>query len=98
MSNVLLWFPRVVIENCVIEGRSHWSIQSTILLALLKMFLINDNHIYSCMNIFLAGFELKKGWHANVDATQIHHDPLFYKDPLEFNPSRFDASFHDLLQ
>ncbi|XP_029117801.2 abscisic acid 8'-hydroxylase 3-like [Elaeis guineensis] len=55
MSNVLLWFPRVVIENCVIEG-----------------------------------FELKKGWHVNVDATQIHYDPLFYKDPLEFDPSRFD--------
>ncbi|KAG1342818.1 abscisic acid 8'-hydroxylase 3-like [Cocos nucifera] len=55
MSNVLLWFPRVVVENCVMEG-----------------------------------FELKKGWHVNVDATHIHYDPLFYKDPLEFDPSRFD--------
>lgn len=55
MSNVLLWFPRVALEDCVIEG-----------------------------------FDIKKGWHANIDATCIHYDPEIYKEPLQFNPSRFD--------
>ncbi|XP_037497164.1 cytochrome P450 720B2 [Jatropha curcas] len=36
------------------------------------------------------GFEIKKGWNVNVDATFIHFDPALYKDPLLFNPSRFD--------
>ncbi|KAI4327645.1 hypothetical protein L6164_020082 [Bauhinia variegata] len=55
MSNVLLWFPRVALEDTKIEGH-----------------------------------EIKKGWHVNVDATCIHYDPDLYKDPLIFNPSRFD--------
>ncbi|XP_075089913.1 abscisic acid 8'-hydroxylase 2-like [Nicotiana tabacum] len=55
MSNVLLWFPRVALDDCNIEG-----------------------------------FEIKKGWHANIDSTCIHYDPALYKDPMQFNPSRFD--------
>ncbi|XP_055961508.1 abscisic acid 8'-hydroxylase 3-like [Mercurialis annua] len=55
MSNVLLWFPRVALNDCTIDG-----------------------------------FEIKKGWHVNIDATHIHYDPALYKDPLQFNPSRFD--------
>ncbi|EEF40808.1 cytochrome P450, putative [Ricinus communis] len=55
MSNVLLWFPRVALNDCTIDG-----------------------------------FEIKKGWHVNIDATCIHYDPAFYKDPELFNPSRFD--------
>lgn len=55
MSNVLLWFPRVALTDCNVEG-----------------------------------FEIKKGWHANIDATCIHYDPKLYKDPVQFNPSRFD--------
>ncbi|XAR57924.1 (+)-abscisic acid 8'-hydroxylase [Bertholletia excelsa] len=55
MSNVLLWYPRVTLEDCTIEGH-----------------------------------EIKKGWHVNVDATCIHYDPANYKDPMQFNPSRFD--------
>ncbi|XP_059437427.1 abscisic acid 8'-hydroxylase 2-like [Corylus avellana] len=55
MSNVLLWFPRVALNNCTIEG-----------------------------------FEIKKGWHVNIDATCIHYDPELFKDPMQFNPSRFD--------
>ncbi|XP_031117516.1 abscisic acid 8'-hydroxylase 1-like [Ipomoea triloba] len=55
MSNVLLWFPRVTLDNCKIEG-----------------------------------FDIKKGWHVNIDATCIHYDPAIYKDPTHFNPSRFD--------
>ncbi|XP_059643789.1 abscisic acid 8'-hydroxylase 3 isoform X2 [Cornus florida] len=55
MSNIVLWFPRVALNDCIIEG-----------------------------------FEIKKGWHVNVDATRIHHDPALYKDPMQFNPSRFD--------
>ncbi|KAK4711831.1 hypothetical protein R3W88_006344 [Solanum pinnatisectum] len=55
MSNVLLWFPRVALNDCSIEG-----------------------------------FEIKKGWHANIDATCIHYDPTLYKDPMQFKPSRFD--------
>ncbi|GKV29612.1 hypothetical protein SLEP1_g38519 [Rubroshorea leprosula] len=55
MSNVLLWYPRVALNDCTIEG-----------------------------------FEIKKGWHVNVDATCIHYDPDLYKNPQQFNPSRFD--------
>jgi len=55
MSNVLLWFPRVALDDCIIDG-----------------------------------FEIKKGWHVNIDATCIHYDPELYKDPMQFNPSRFD--------
>lgn len=39
----------------------------------------------------MAGFEIKKGWHANIDATCIHYNPTLYKDPMQFNPSRFDV-------
>ncbi|KAJ9564514.1 hypothetical protein OSB04_000480 [Centaurea solstitialis] len=56
MSNVLLWFPRVVLADCKIQE-----------------------------------FDIKKGWHVNIDATHIHYDPELYKDPLNFNPSRFDV-------
>ncbi|KAK7262887.1 hypothetical protein RJT34_30468 [Clitoria ternatea] len=55
MSNVLLWFPRVALQDCTIDG-----------------------------------YAIKKGWHVNIDATYIHHDPDLYKDPLKFNPQRFD--------
>ncbi|KAK9285006.1 hypothetical protein L1049_024188 [Liquidambar formosana] len=55
MSNVLLWFPRVALNDYAIEGN-----------------------------------KIKKGWHVNIDATCIHYDPALYKDPLQFNPSRFD--------
>ncbi|CAH1413597.1 unnamed protein product [Lactuca virosa] len=55
MSNVLLWFPRVALDDCKIQD-----------------------------------LEIKKGWHVNIDATHIHYDPDLYKDPLRFNPSRFD--------
>ncbi|KAG9449714.1 hypothetical protein H6P81_009679 [Aristolochia fimbriata] len=55
MSNVLLWFPRVALDDCRIEG-----------------------------------LKIQKGWHVNIDATCIHYDPSFYKDPMQFNPSRFD--------
>ncbi|XWS33795.1 hypothetical protein CRYUN_Cryun22dG0113400 [Craigia yunnanensis] len=57
MSNVLLWFPRVALHDCTIDG-----------------------------------FEIKKGWLVNIDATCIHHDPNLYKDPMQFNPSRFDET------
>ncbi|WCJ24981.1 cytochrome P450 family 722 subfamily A polypeptide 1 [Euphorbia peplus] len=55
MSNVLLWFPRVALQDCTIDG-----------------------------------YEIKKGWHVNIDATCIHNDPDLYKNPMQFNPSRFD--------
>ncbi|KOM32273.1 hypothetical protein LR48_Vigan01g182900 [Vigna angularis] len=55
MSNVLLWFPRVALQDCTIEG-----------------------------------YDIKKGWHVNIDATYIHHDSDLYNDPLKFNPQRFD--------
>ncbi|KAL8229322.1 hypothetical protein R6Q57_014222 [Mikania cordata] len=55
MSNVLLWFPRVALDDCKIQD-----------------------------------YEIKKGWHVDIDATHIHYDPELYKDPLQFNPSRFD--------
>ena len=44
-------------------------------------------HLCICM----AGFEIKKGWHVNIDATCIHYDPDLYKDPRQFDPSRFDV-------
>ncbi|KAL5557344.1 hypothetical protein UlMin_039580 [Ulmus minor] len=55
MANVLLWYPRVALNDCQVEG-----------------------------------YEIKKGWHVNVDATCIHYDPELYPEPLHFNPSRFD--------
>ncbi|XP_004509304.1 abscisic acid 8'-hydroxylase 3-like [Cicer arietinum] len=55
MSNVLLWFPRVALNDCTIEG-----------------------------------YEIKKGWHVNIDATCIHYNSDLFKDPLKFNPQRFD--------
>ncbi|XP_052879572.1 abscisic acid 8'-hydroxylase 3-like [Gossypium arboreum] len=55
MANVLIWLPRVAMDDCIIDG-----------------------------------FEVKKGWLVNVDATCIHYDPNVYKDPTRFNPSRFD--------
>jgi cytochrome P450 len=57
MSNVLLWFPRVALDDCTIDG-----------------------------------FEIKKGWHVNIDSTCIHYDPTIHKDPFQFNPSRFDEN------
>jgi cytochrome P450 len=57
MANVLLWFPRVALDDCKIQG-----------------------------------FEIKKGWHVNIDATCIHYDPDLYPDPMQFNPSRFDEA------
>ncbi|KAK9285209.1 hypothetical protein L1049_024397 [Liquidambar formosana] len=42
------------------------------------------------MYVVMAGKEIKKGWKVNVDATCIHLDPALYKDPMQFNPSRFD--------
>ncbi|XP_024183516.1 cytochrome P450 716B1 [Rosa chinensis] len=55
MSTVVMWYPRVALSDCTIEG-----------------------------------FEIKKGWHVNIDATCIHNDPDLYPDPTKFNPSRFD--------
>ncbi|XP_030523849.1 abscisic acid 8'-hydroxylase 1-like isoform X2 [Rhodamnia argentea] len=55
MSNVLLWYPRVALTDCTIQGHN-----------------------------------IKKGWHVNIDATCIHYDPSMYKNPIQFNPSRFD--------
>lgn len=40
----------------------------------------------------MAGYEIKEGWHANIDATCIHYDPNIHKDPQKFNPSRFDVT------
>ena len=42
-------------------------------------------------HLSIAGFVIKKGWLVNIDATCIHHDPNLYKDPMQFNPSRFDV-------
>ncbi|KAI3450984.1 hypothetical protein Pfo_007649 [Paulownia fortunei] len=67
MSNVLLWYPRVALDDCTIEGN-----------------MLNSPNV-------LAGYEIKKGWKVNIDATQIHYDPATYKDPMRFNPSRFDV-------
>ncbi|XP_021685527.2 abscisic acid 8'-hydroxylase 1 isoform X1 [Hevea brasiliensis] len=69
MSNVLLWFPRVALNDCIIDGK----FLCTLAAKFLKF-----------------RFEIKKGWHVNVDATCIHYDPELYKDPMQFNPSRFD--------
>lgn len=41
--------------------------------------------------LYMAGYEIRKGWHVNVDATCIHYDPAVYKDPMQFNPSRFEV-------
>ncbi|KAL7114647.1 hypothetical protein ACP275_04G134200 [Erythranthe tilingii] len=55
MANIVLWYPRVALKDCTIEGH-----------------------------------EIKKGWNVNIDATEIHYDSATYKEPMRFNPSRFD--------
>ncbi|KAK8674081.1 hypothetical protein V6N13_112379 [Hibiscus sabdariffa] len=40
--------------------------------------------------MWLPRHEVKKGWFVNVDATCVHFDPDVYKDPMRFNPLRFD--------
>ncbi|GAV72881.1 p450 domain-containing protein [Cephalotus follicularis] len=55
MASVVPWFPRVVLEDCEIEG-----------------------------------YKIKRGWNVNIDARSIHLDPTVYKDPNNFNPSRFN--------
>ncbi|WVZ24268.1 hypothetical protein V8G54_002812 [Vigna mungo] len=68
ISNVLLWFPRVALQDCTIE-------------VFLAFYDYVTNH---------TGYDIKKGWHVNIDATYIHHDSDLYNDPLKFNPQRFD--------
>lgn len=45
-----------------------------------------------CVYGVMAGIEIKRGWHVNIDAPRIHFDPETYKDPFLFNPSRWDVS------
>ncbi len=35
---------------------------------------------------------MKKGWKVFMDLCAGHHDPALFKDPLEFQPSRFEVS------
>jgi len=35
---------------------------------------------------------VKKGWKMFMDLHVGHHDPTFFKDELEFQPSRFEVS------
>ncbi len=41
---------------------------------------------WSCWNP-LIGFKVKKGWKVFMDLRDGHHDPTFFKEPLEFQPS-----------
>ena len=43
------------------------------------------------IRLAITGYQIKKGWHVNIDATHIHYDSDLYKDPLKFNPQRFDV-------
>ncbi|WCJ35215.1 cytochrome P450 family 722 subfamily A polypeptide 1 [Euphorbia peplus] len=38
----------------------------------------------------IEGFNIMKGWNANIDARSLHLDPILYQEPNKFNPSRFD--------
>lgn len=42
------------------------------------------------IQVATTGYEIKKGWHVNIDATCIHYDSDLFTDPLKFNPQRFD--------
>ncbi|XP_011083191.1 cytochrome P450 85A1 isoform X1 [Sesamum indicum] len=91
MSNVLLWYPRVALDNCTIEGKFRLLNQPKNV----ALFLLSDCSLLwiTCLALDMfvpAGYEIKKGWNVNIDATQIHYDPNTYKDPMRFNPSRFD--------
>lgn len=44
------------------------------------------------IQVSTTGYEIKKGWHVNIDATCIHYDSDLFKDPLKFNPQRFDVA------
>ncbi|XP_027346726.1 abscisic acid 8'-hydroxylase 1-like [Abrus precatorius] len=78
MSNVLLWFPRVALQDCTIEE----GLLSSVFLAFMIMLPI--------IRMAITGYDIKKGWHVNIDATYIHHDSDLYNNPLKFNPQRFD--------
>ncbi|KAH8953349.1 hypothetical protein BDL97_08G021100 [Sphagnum fallax] len=41
-------------------------------------------------DIDINGFRVKKGWKVFMDLRAGHHDPALFKDPLEFQPSRFE--------
>lgn len=36
-------------------------------------------------------YKIKKGWNVNIDVRSLHSDPSIYKDPIKFDPSRFDV-------
>lgn len=88
MSNVLLWYPRVALEDCKIEGKFE-------LICSQMGELVVKGHEFKYF--WIAGYEIKKGWKVNLDATQIHYDPTIYKDPLRFDPSRFDVYIKSLF-
>lgn len=101
MSNVLLWFPRVALHDCTIEGKpnsfkdnktmSSLSLASTTRGFLTSVFLAFMIMLLTRL-LATTGFEIKKGWHVNIDATCVHYDSDLYKDPLKFNPQRFDVA------
>ncbi|XP_061360988.1 3beta,22alpha-dihydroxysteroid 3-dehydrogenase-like [Gastrolobium bilobum] len=83
MSNVLLWFPRVALQDCKIEDLKLKGLcLSLVFLASMTMLLT--------IRVAMTGYDIKKGWHVNIDATFVHYDSDLYKDPLKFNPQRFD--------
>ncbi|CAK9233504.1 unnamed protein product [Sphagnum troendelagicum] len=41
-------------------------------------------------DIDINGFRVKKGWKVFMDLHAGHHDAALFKDPLEFQPSRFE--------
>lgn len=102
MSNVLLWFPRVALEDCTIEGEELNSSEDINSIMFIKYFRLIIGGLLSLVflvvmtvlltiQVAITGYDIKKGWHVNIDATHIHHDSDLYKDPLKFNPQRFDV-------
>lgn len=103
MSNVLLWFPRVALHDCTIEGellnsfedinKIYGFIKSSLTIGGL-LSSVSPAFMTMLLTILVAitGYEIKKGWHINIDATCVHYDPDLYNDPLKFNPQRFDVA------
>ncbi|OMO84477.1 Cytochrome P450 [Corchorus olitorius] len=84
-ASAMMWCVKFLSENKEVLDRLR------VRLALASDFIYCPGRKRNTENGKCVGVKVKKGWMVNVDATCIHYDPDVYKDPTQFNPSRFDV-------